>query len=224
MDARQGGIMKISIVTPTLDEEDNVQELYERIRTVMSGSDLDYEHIFIDNASNDRTVERVKQVIASDKRVKLIVNTRDFGQIRSPNHGFLQASGDAVIGMCSDLQDPPELIPAFIEKWRKGSKIVLGVKETSEESYAMWIARRVFYWLLDHISEIKPVQDASGFGLYDRAVIELFRGSGDPYPFFRGFLAETGYPIEKIPYRQPQRKRGFTKNNIYTLYDMAMLA
>lgn len=216
--------MKVSIVTPTRNEEDNVEELYQRIRTAMSGCGVDYEHIYIDNASTDTTVERVKRLIDQDKRVKLIVNTRDFGQVRSPNHGFLQASGDAVIGMSADLQDPPELIPAFIEKWRKGSKIVLGVKETSEESIGMWIGRRLFYWILDRISEVKPVRDATGFGLYDRVVIELFRASRDPYPFFRGFLAETGYPIAKILYRQPARKRGITKNNIYTLYDMAMLA
>ncbi|TAK87944.1 MAG: glycosyltransferase [Betaproteobacteria bacterium] len=216
--------MKISIVTPAFNEEGNVVELCERISTAMASTGLDYEHIIIDNASTDCTVDRVKEVIARDKRVKLIVNTRNFGHIRSPAHGFLTASGDAVIGMASDLQDPPELIPSFIERWRRGAKIVLGVKETSEESLAMWLARRVFYRLLDLLSEVKPVRDATGFGLYDRSVMDLFRQTRDPYPFFRGFLAETGYAIYRIPYRQPVRKHGFTKNNFLTLYDYAMLA
>jgi polyisoprenyl-phosphate glycosyltransferase len=216
--------LKISIVTPTYNEEENVEELHARIRAAMATLSCDYEHIFIDNASTDRTVEKVKSIIANDPKVRLIVNTRNFGHIRSPAHAILQASGDAVVCMSSDLQDPPELIPQFVEKWRAGWKIVLGVKQKSEETALMWFARRSFYSMLYRIAEVKPVQNATGFGVYDRVVVELLRASRDPYPYFRGFLAETGYPIASIPFVQPLRKRGFTKNNIFTLYDYAMLA
>ena len=215
---------KISIVTPTYNEELNVEELHERIARVMSQLDCEYEHIFIDNASTDRTVEKVKGIIQNDRRVKLIVNTRNFGHVRSPAHGILQASGDAVVCMSSDLQDPPELIAQFVAKWREGFPIVLAVKRSSQESMAMWLMRGAFYDLLNRMSEVKPLKNNTGFGIYDRKVIELLRSSGDPYPYFRGFLAETGYAIAEVPFDQPARKRGFTKNNIFTLYDMAMLA
>jgi glycosyltransferase involved in cell wall biosynthesis len=216
--------MNVSIVTPTFNEEENVEELHTRIKQVMAQVGCEYEHIFIDNASQDQTVAKVKAIIAADKRVKLIVNTRNFGHIRSPAHGFLQASGDAVIGMSSDLQDPPELMLQFIEKWRRGAMIVLAVKRSSEETLAMWLVRRTFYRLLDRVAEVKPVKDSTGFGLYDRKVLELLRQARDPYPYFRGFLAETGYPIETVPFDQPLRKRGFSKNNFLSLYDYAMLA
>ena len=215
---------KISIVTPTYNEELNVEELHERIARVMSQLDCEYEHIFIDNASTDRTVEKVKGIIQNDRRVKLIVNTRNFGHVRSPAHGILQTSGDAVVCMSSDLQDPPELIAQFVAKWREGFPIVLAVKRSSQESMGMRLVRGTFYDLLNRMSEVKPLKNSTGFGLYERKVVELLRLSGDPYPYFRGFLAETGYPIAEVPFDQPARKRGFTKNNIFTLYDMAMLA
>jgi polyisoprenyl-phosphate glycosyltransferase len=215
---------KISIVTPTYNEEPNVEELHARIARVMQTLDCDYEHIFIDNASTDGTVPKVKRIIAADGRVKLIVNTRNFGHVRSPAHGILQASGDAIVCMSSDLQDPPELIPEFVAKWREGFLIVLAVKRSSEESVLMWLVRSTFYDLLNRMAEVKPLKNSTGFGLYDRKVVQLLRTSGDPYPYFRGFLAETGYDIAQIPFDQPARKRGFTKNNLFTLYDMAMLA
>lgn len=215
---------KISIVTPTFNEEPNVEELHARIAQVMSQLDCDYEHIFIDNASTDLTAEKVKRIIATDRRVKLIVNTRNFGHVRSPAHGILQASGDAVVCMSSDLQDPPELIAEFVAKWREGFSIVLAVKRSSQESMVMWLVRGGFYELLNRMSDVKPLKNSTGFGLYERKVVDLLRSSGDPYPYFRGFLAETGYPIAEVPFDQPARKRGFTKNNLFTLYDMAMLA
>ncbi|MDR3159922.1 MAG: glycosyltransferase family 2 protein [Zoogloeaceae bacterium] len=214
----------ISIVTPCYNEEDNILPLTERIRAVFALlPQYRYEHIFIDNASTDDSVAKIKALAATDPRVKLIVNSRNFGHIRSPIHAFLQAGGDAVIGLASDLQDPPELIPKFLEKWEEGVRIVLGVKPKSLESRLMFIIRRAFYKTIARISETRLVQNATGFGLYDRSVIDIIRKMDDPYPYFRGMISEIGFAHAEIPYEQPRRIRGITKNNFYTLYDLAML-
>ncbi len=214
----------ISISTPCFNEEGNVEVLRNRIDAVFRElPQYQYELIFIDNHSTDGTVARIKDMAAQDKRVKLIVNARNFGQIRSPYHALLQARGDAVINMCSDLQDPPELIRVFLEKWEAGHRIVVGVKAQSKESRAMWMVRRFYYWLLFKIADVRVVQNFTGFGLYDQRVVELIRDLDDPYPYFRGIIAELGFEPAEIPYVQPLRERGFTKNNFYTLYDMAML-
>lgn len=214
----------ISIVTACFNEEDNVDELYRQIKAQFARlPDYDYEHIYIDNASTDRTVERVKAIAASDKRVKLIVNARNFGHIRSPLHGVYQARGDAVIAMASDLQDPPALIPEFIAKWEAGYKIAVGVKPTTRETLAMSLVRKLYYRTIGRISNIQLIPNYTGFGLYDRSVIEIIRKIDDPYPYFRGLIAELGIEYATIPFEQPKRVRGITKNNFYTLYDMAML-
>lgn len=214
----------ISIVTPCYNEEENVDDLYALIRNEFNRlPEFDYEHIFIDNASTDSTVNRIKKLITQDKRVKLIVNQRNFGHIRSPVHGILQASGDAVILMASDLQDPPELIPKFIKSWELGFKVAIGVKPTSRETWLMKMVRGLYYKTIGRISEVKMIPDYTGFGLYDREVVEQLRALDDPYPYFRGLIAEFGYSYAAIPFEQPRRIRGITKNNFYTLYDMAML-
>lgn len=214
----------ISIVTPCYNEEANVQELYKRVVKVMASLDTyRYEHIFIDNASTDRTVEILKEIAAQDKRVKIIVNTRNFGHIRSPYHAILQAKGDAVISIVADLQDPPEMIVDFIRKWESGYKIVIGVKEKSEESALFFAVRKFYYNLIGKLSEISLIKNFTGFGLYDQKVIEILRQIDDPYPYFRGLICDIGFERAEIPYVQPVRRRGFTKNNFYTLYDMAML-
>jgi glycosyltransferase involved in cell wall biosynthesis len=158
-----------------------------------------------------------------DKNVKVIVNTRNFGHIRSPFYGLLQASGDAAVLLCADLQDPPSLIADFLKKWQEGYKVVLGVKKKSEESSAMFAVRKIYYNLIQNISEIELTKNYTGFGLYDRKVIEILRHIDDPYPYFRGLISDIGFESAKIEYVQPSRKRGITKNNFYTLYDMAML-
>ena len=213
----------ISIVTPCFNEEDNVDELYERISNVMSAAPYDYEHIFIDNASTDLTVQKVKQLASFDNRVKLIVNARNFGHIRSPYYGVMQSKGDACILIASDLQDPPEMIPEFIKKWEAGFKTVLAVKPESEESSLMFFIRKMYYRLISKISEVPLVQNATGAGLFDREVINVLKKIQDSYPYFRGLLCEIGFPIATIPFKQPRRRRGITKNNFYTLYDIAML-
>jgi glycosyltransferase involved in cell wall biosynthesis len=200
-----------------------VQELYERIKKAMEGLDYEYEHIFIDNASVDRTVVLLRELAAQDKRVKVILNTRNFGHIRSPYHGLLQATGDAVIGMASDLQDPPERIPEFIQKWEQGYKIVVGVKNHSQEPGLFYFMRTMYYRVLRNLSDIQLIDNFTGFGLYDRQVIEILRNFNDPYPYFRGLIADIGFEYARIEFTRPRRKRGISKNNFYTLYDTAML-
>ena len=213
----------ISIVTPCYNEEDNIDELYNRIVSVMAALPYDYEHICIDNASTDGTVRRIKELAAQDSRLKLIVNARNFGHIKSPYHAILQSRGDACILIASDLQDPPEMMVDFIRKWEEGYKTVLAVKPESEESSLMFFLRKSYYRLVTRISEVPLVQNATGAGLFDRVVIDILRGIGDSYPYFRGLLCEIGFPIATVPFRQPRRQRGVTKNNFYTLYDIGML-
>jgi glycosyltransferase involved in cell wall biosynthesis len=214
----------ISIITPCFNEEGNVAELYTRVRAVIAGlGRYRYEHIFIDNCSTDGTVEALKRIAAADPNVKVIVNARNFGHIRSPHHALLQTTGDAVIGLVADLQDPPEMIATLIEEWERGYSMVLCVKRSSAENPLMFWLRRKYYRLVNQVSAIETFENFTGFGLYDRKVIEIVRNFEDPYPYFRGIIAEIGLPHKKIPYDQPVRKRGITKNNFYTLYDLAML-
>jgi glycosyltransferase involved in cell wall biosynthesis len=213
----------ISIVTPCYNEIENIDELTNRIRAVMETLPYDYEHIFIDNASTDATAKKIKEIAAHDIHVKLIVNARNFGHIRSPYYGMLQAHGDACILIASDLQDPPEIIPEFIAKWEQGFKTVLAVKPESEENSVMFFLRKTYYRFIAKISEVPLVQNATGAGLFDRVVIEILRKIQDSNPYFRGLLCEIGFPIALVPFKQPRRLRGITKNNFYTLYDIAMI-
>ena len=214
----------ISVVSGCYNEEENVEPLYEAVRSIFAALPAyDYEHIFIDNASTDRTAEVLRRLAAKDSRVKVILNTRNFGHIRSPYHAILQARGDAVIGMASDFQDPPELIPKFLEKWEAGFKLVLGVKEGEKERGLFYSIRDRYYRSLARISDTKIVRQATGFGLYDRVVVNALRRMNDAYPFFRGLLAEVGYETATIPFKYPPRRRGVTSQNFYTLYDIAFL-
>jgi len=214
----------ISVVTPCYNEEGNVAALHAQIKEAFAAlPGYDFEHVCIDNASTDRTVELLRGIAREDKTLKVIVNARNFGHIRSPHHAMLQVAGDAVLLMMSDLQDPPSLIPEFVRKWEAGYKIVLGIKTESEESALMFLVRRAYYDLIGRLSNIELAKNATGFGLYDRSVIDIIRTFEDPYPYFRGMICDIGFDIAKIEYRQARRKRGITKNNFYTLYDIAML-
>ena len=190
----------ISIVTPCYNEEGNVARLYEMVKDIMESklSNYSYEHIFIDNASEDNTIKVLKKIAYEDKNIKIIINSRNFGHMRSPVYGMFQASGDAVILMVSDLQDPPEVIPQFIEKWEKGDDIVLAIKNSSEESELMFSIRKFYYGILSRLSEIDVFQNFTGFGLYDRKVMDSIKQLKDPYPFFRGMVAEVGFKVAKI--------------------------
>ena len=215
----------ISIVTPCFNEEGNVREVYERVRKLMlSLGRYRYEHIFIDNASRDNTFTVLREIAAVDSNVKVIRNARNFGHVRSPMHALLQTRGDAVIVLMSDLQDPPEVLVQLIEQWEKGFPIVIAVREQSRESAPMYHVRRLFYRLVNRLSDdIETYENFTGFGLYDRQVIDLVRQFGDPYPYFRGMIAEIGLPHTEVLYEQQRRKSGKSKNNFYTLYDLAML-
>jgi glycosyltransferase involved in cell wall biosynthesis len=215
----------ISVVTPCFNEEGNVREVYERVRSLMlSLGKYRYEHIFIDNASRDTTFAVLAEIAATDSNVKVIRNARNFGHVRSPMHAILQARGDAVIVLMSDLQDPPEVLAQLLEQWEKGVPIVIAVKHESRESAPMFLVRKMFYRLVNRLSDdIETYENFTGFGLYDRQVIDLVRQFGDPYPYFRGMIAEIGLPHAEIKYEQQRRKSGKSKNNFYTLYDLAML-
>ena len=214
----------ISIVTPCFNEEENVDELYRRIKLAISGIEkYDFELIFIDNHSEDNTVEKIKVLAANDYAVKIIVNTRNFGHIRSPYYAILQSRGVATIYLASDLQDPPEMIPEFISEWESGYKLVMAVKPNSEGPALVHYLRKSYYKLLDGISDISVVNNSTGFGLYDQVVLNQLRALDEPYPFLRGLICELGYTIKTIPFVQPRRLAGITKNNFYTLYDIAML-
>ena len=214
----------ISIVSGTFNEEDNVEELYERVKRVFLERlpDDSFEMIVIDNASTDGTVAVLKRMAEKDRRLKIIVNNRNFGHIRSPVHAILQARGDAVIAMASDLQDPPE-IPELVAKWREGYSIVAGTKPKSIETPLMFVVRRLYYRVIGAIADVELIPNFTGFGLYDRSVIDVIRKLDDPYPYFRGIISELGFRVAQLPYTQRPRVRGITKNNFYTLYDLAML-
>ena len=214
----------ISIVTPCYNEEDNVEEVYRQVKAIFDDlPEYSYEHIFIDNASTDRTVAILKRLAGEDRNIKIIVNSRNFGHIRSPYHALLQSRGDAAIFLVADLQDPPGLIKLFLEKWREGFKIVLGVKTQSKETPAIFLVRKLYYELVSRLSEVELTKNNTGFGLYDRQIVEILRRIDDPYPYFRGLISDIGFESAKVEYIQPARARGITKNNFYTLYDIAML-
>ncbi len=213
----------ISIVSGCFNEEHNVTPLYDQIRHIFSTlPQYRYELIFIDNCSTDATVDILKGIAKQDKNVKIIVNARNFGPDRSGNHAIRQASGDAVIIMASDLQDPPSLIPQFITKWEEGYKIVLGTTADSEESRVMSTIRQLYYKLIDRLSETDQVRNANGFGLYDRVVIDAIKAFDDPLPYFRGLICEIGFERALVPFTKPLRTKGKSTNNFYSLYSAAM--
>jgi dolichol-phosphate mannosyltransferase len=214
----------ISIVTPTYNEIENIDELLRRVRLAISDlSKYDFEILIIDNCSVDGTQQRLRDLAKSDPRVKVILNARNFGHIRSPYYGILQSKGDATIYLASDLQDPPEIIPDLLREWEAGYKLVMAIKPVSKSSPVMHYLRKSYYRFIDKISDVDIVKDSTGFGLYDKVVLDDLRNIGDPYPFLRGLICELGYEVKEIPFIQQRRLGGITKNNFYTLFDIAML-
>ncbi|HVM63104.1 MAG TPA: glycosyltransferase family 2 protein [Verrucomicrobiae bacterium] len=214
----------ISVVTPCYNEEENVRALSEAVRDVFAQlPDYDYEHIFIDNASKDKTVAILKEIAAKDPHVGIIVNARNFGHIRSPFYGLLQSRGEAAILLVADFQDPLDLMPEFIRRWEQGYKVVVGIKKGSEEAKPLFWLRQFYYRTVARLAEVELIKDFTGYGLYDRTVLEILRSVSDPYPYFRGLICDIGFEKSYVEYVQPLRKGGITKNNFYTLYDMAML-
>lgn len=214
----------ISITTPCFNEEANVEELYAQVRQVFEQlPQYDYEHIFIDNASTDRTVEVLKRLVEKDPRVRIIVNTRNFGSVRSGYYAVLQAQGDAAISIVADLQEPPSMIPVFLKKWEEGHKMVKGVKTSSKESPVMYRLRSMYYSLVSRLSDVKLSSNFTGFGLYDRQVVKALSAVHDPYPYIRGLISELGFDGVEVSYSQRPRRRGRSSYTFYQLYDMAML-
>lgn len=216
---------KIGITIPTLNEELNVIPIYEAVTAEMkkSLSGYDYEILFIDNMSMDRTREKIAELCARDKKVKAIFNTKNFGPHNSPLYGMLNTPGDCVVLLYADFQEPVDVIPKFVAEWEKGYKIVIGIKSSSRENKLMYFIRTQFYQFIKKFSEVEQIEHFTGFGLYDRDFIDVLRRLDDTRPYLRGIIAELGYERKEIPYVQEKRKAGKTSTNFYRLYDVAML-
>jgi glycosyltransferase involved in cell wall biosynthesis len=213
----------ISIVTPTFNEEKNIYSLSKEISIQMQNLDYEYEHIIIDNASTDDTQKVIRKLCSENKKVKAIFNKRNFGHIRSPYYGVLQAKGDAVILLWSDYQDPPELIVQLLEKWNKGSDVVLLKRKNSNANFFLEYLKIFFYKMLNFLSEIKLLEKTTGTGIFDKKIIEQLKKIEEPYPYFRGLIMEITNKVDVVEFDQPNRKYGQSKNNFFTLFDMAML-
>ena len=217
---------KISIVVPCFNEEENVVPMADAIREEFKKnlSSYEYEIIFIDNDSKDNTRKLIRELCNSDKGIKGIFNAKNFGQFNSPYYGMLQSTGDATVLMAADFQDPVEMIPKYVAAWEEGYKIAIGIKKSSQENKIMYHLRSLYYKTIKKLSEVEQIEHFTGFGLYDKAFINVMRNLDDPVPFLRGIVAELGFRRKEIPYEQPQRRAGITSNNLYRLYDAAMLS
>ena len=215
----------ISVVVPTYNEQENVVPLTDTLVKIFSEElpEYNYEIIFIDNHSKDNTKALIRQICSENPNVKAIFNARNFGQMRSPVYGFKQAYGDCVVRLNADFQDPPSLIPTFVREWEKGHKIVIGIKEKTEEGFFMAFVRRQYYKFLRKITDIGHIENFTGFGLFDKAFVDVVRNIHDPMPYFRGMVAEFGFEYKTILYQRPNRRAGKSKNHFYTLYDVAMI-
>lgn len=217
---------KISILVPCYNEEENVVPLSKAVMEMME-RDLpayDYELVFIDNCSKDKTRDLLTLLCSQDKRIKAIFNAKNFGQFNSPFYGMCQTTGDCTICLAADFQDPVEMIPKFVHEWEAGYKIVCGIKTTSKENKIMYFLRSCYYKLIRKMSDVEQIEHFTGFGLYDRSFIQVLQKLEDPTPFLRGIVAELGPKRKEIPYEQPKRRAGKTSNNWYRLYDAAMLS
>lgn len=216
----------ISILIPCYNEEENVVPMSEAIVDLFETqlTEYNYELVFIDNDSHDKTRELLREICSKNPNVKAIFNAKNFGQFNSPYYGMLQTTGDCTISMVCDFQDPIELIPQYIKEWENGYKIVIGIKTSSRESKLMYFLRSIYYKMIKRFSDVEQIEHFTGSGLYDKSFIDVLRDLKDPKPFMRGIVAELGFKRKEIPYEQPQRRAGKTHNNFYTLYDAAMLS
>ncbi len=215
----------VTVVIPTYNEEDNIEKAYERIRELFEEKIRNYEFniLFIDNASHDRSRELIRDLCGKDNRVQAIFNNTNFGFSRSSFYGLSQAEGDCAVLMYADMQDPPEVIEDFLKKWEEGYKIVVGIKSKSKENHLMYAVRGVYYRMLDKFSDIEHIRQFDGFGLYDAEFIEELRRLEDPLPYLRGLVAELGPERAIVEYTQEVRKEGKSSFNFMRYYDVAML-
>lgn len=217
---------KVSILIPCFNEEENVGPMSEAIVELFTKElpQYDYELLFIDNDSKDNTRPILREICAKNKKIRAIFNAKNFGQFNSPYYGILQTTGDCVISMVCDFQDPIDLIPKYLEEWENGYKIVIGIKTSSKENPIVYHLRSLYYKIIKKFSDVEQIEHFTGSGLYDREFVEVLRDLKDPTPFLRGIVAELGYKRKEIPYEQPERRAGKTHNNWYSLYDAAMLS
>jgi glycosyltransferase involved in cell wall biosynthesis len=215
----------ITVVIPCYNEEENAAAICAAAIAELEAVDVSFDIIFIDNDSTDRTVDIVREICARDPRVRLIVNTRNYGQMRSPVHAIYQARGQAIIGLAADFQDPPTLIPRLVEHWRAGADIVLGIREAEHKAGPILRqVRKLSYWLGRRFGDYPLIPNATGFGLYSAKVVDATRMLAEPEPFFRGMLVETGFKVVTLPYARPERAGGQSKNDFFGLFDFAMSA
>ena len=216
----------ISVMIPCYNEEENVKAISEAvIREITTNlPSYDYEILFIDNDSTDRTREYLREICADNSKIRAIFNAKNFGQFNSPYYGICQTSGDCTICLCCDFQDPVEMIPRLVEEWEKGAKIVCAIKTTSKENKIMRFLRTCYYKMIKKMSDVEQIEHFTGFGLYDKGFVDVLRNLDDPTPFLRGIVAELGYKRVDVPYEQQKRRAGKTHNNWFTLYDAAMLS
>lgn len=217
---------KISVLIPCYNEEDNVVPISEAVIETLTGSlaEYDYELVFIDNDSDDGTRDLIRLLCSKNPKIKAIFNARNFGQFNSPYYGMMQVTGDCCIEMVADFQDPVDLIPKYVREWEKGYKIVIGIKTSSRENRLVYWMRGCYYKIMKKLSDVEQIEQFTGSGLYDREFLEILRKLNDPIPFLRGIVAELGFHMKQIPYEQPKRRAGKTKNHFYQLYDAAMLS
>jgi len=214
---------KITILVPCFNEVENVQGLYDEIKKIIGCfPKYDFEFLFMDNSSTDGTDVLLKKIASNDKAVKVIINTRNFGWLRSPYYGLLQSKADAVVSMAADFQDPPQLISEFIRKWEEGNKLVLGVRNKIQQTGLMVYVRKMYYYLIRKISDVEQINNFTGFALYDKEFIDILRNIDEPYPYLRGLICEFGLKRAEVYFTQPVRKNGKSKTNFYALYDVAM--
>lgn len=223
---RRTTMKKISIMIPCYNEEENVVPISEAVIDILTRElpQYDYEILFIDNDSKDNTRPLLRKLCASNPKIRAIFNAKNFGQFNSPYYGMLQTTGDCVICMVCDFQDPVELIPTYVHEWENGYRIVIGIKTSSQENKLMYWLRTCYYKMIKKLSNVEQIEHFTGSGLYDRSFVEILRKLDDPTPFLRGIVAELGYKRKEIPYEQPKRRAGKTKNNFFTLFDAAMLS
>ncbi len=216
----------ISVVVPCYNEEENVEAMAQAVKEIFAKDlpEYGYELIFIDNDSRDSTREIIRRLCEADRHVKGIFNAKNFGQFNSPYYGMLQSSGDCTVLVACDFQDPVEMIPRFVKEWEAGYKIVIGIKNTSQENKIMYWLRGCYYKMIKKLSDVEQIEQFTGFGLYDARFVDVLRQLDDPTPFLRGIVAELGFRRKEINYEQPKRRAGKTSNNFYRLYDAAMLS
>lgn len=223
-EALQDDAPEVSVMIPTYNEEDNVVQITEAVIEVLTPITASFEIVIIDNGSTDRTESLIRELCSKYPFVRGILNSRNFGQMRSPTYATYQCRGKAVIGMCADFQDPPALLPQFIAHWRAGARIVLGVRQSEKAGPVLTACRQTAYTVLGQLGEVQTIHGATGFGLYDQHVLSILRKWNDPEPFFRAMLVESGFAITTIPFARPPRERGASKNNWRALTGFAMSA